>query len=203
MGVESLFVTRLYQEVEPRAKAMNAELEQTALVFAREDGAGRRWSAEHGYVGYTSYASLNDLPLRAPCFGLLQEKLDRHVALFSKVLDFDLPRRGLVLNAMWINVMGPGSVHMSHLHPHSVLSGTYYVAMPEQAAALKFEDPRLPMMMAAPVKKARAKQDNQQFITRHPKVGTVLLWESWLKHEVMPNRARGKRISISFNYGWA
>jgi uncharacterized protein (TIGR02466 family) len=28
----------------------------------------------------------------------------------------------------------------------------------------------------------------------------VLLWESWLRHEVMASAAKGERISISFNY---
>jgi uncharacterized protein (TIGR02466 family) len=31
--------------------------------------------------------------------------------------------------------------------------------------------------------------------------GSLLLFESWLRHEVVPNQA-GERISISFNYGW-
>ena len=29
--------------------------------------------------------------------------------------------------------------------------------------------------------------------------GTLLLWESWLRHEVPINRAEGERISVSFN----
>jgi uncharacterized protein (TIGR02466 family) len=33
-----------------------------------------------------------------------------------------------------------------------------------------------------------------------PVPGTVLLWESWLRHEVVQNTARGQRISVSFNY---
>jgi uncharacterized protein (TIGR02466 family) len=33
-----------------------------------------------------------------------------------------------------------------------------------------------------------------------PKVGEIILFESWLKHEVPPNRVKGTRISVSFNY---
>ena len=36
-----------------------------------------------------------------------------------------------------------------------------------------------------------------------PRAGLVLMWESWLRHEVMPNRAEDARISISFNYALA
>ncbi|WP_409935966.1 putative 2OG-Fe(II) oxygenase [Phenylobacterium sp.] len=35
-----------------------------------------------------------------------------------------------------------------------------------------------------------------------PAPGPVFLWESWLRDEVPPNRARTPRISISFNYAW-
>ena len=32
--------------------------------------------------------------------------------------------------------------------------------------------------------------------------GTVLLWESWLRHEVPLNQSAEERISVSFNYRW-
>ncbi|HEY4126260.1 MAG TPA: 2OG-Fe(II) oxygenase family protein, partial [Rhizomicrobium sp.] len=76
----------------------------------------------------------------------------------------------------------------------------YYVEVPKGAADIRFEDPRLAMMMAAPPRKAKARRENQTFARVSPKAGTLLLWESYLRHEVLPNDARGKRISISFNY---
>jgi uncharacterized protein (TIGR02466 family) len=42
----------------------------------------------------------------------------------------------------------------------------------------------------------------RSFIYIKPEVGDVLLWESWLKHEVPMNMAEDDRISVSFNYGW-
>lgn len=198
MTIETLFATRLYRKVLPRAGALNAELAKTCLAIAREDRAGQRWSKEHGYTGYTSYASLNDLPLRAPVFADLQKQLDRHVKNFVRALQFDDAK--LALDSLWINVMEKGGVHTAHIHPHSALSGTYYVAIPKGAAAIKFEDPRLPMMMSAPPKRANAARDNRPFVTVEPAPGTILLWESWLRHEVVQNAARGQRISVSFNY---
>ena len=56
------------------------------------------------------------------------------------------------------------------------------------------------MLMAAPPKKAKARSANRPFVTIAPKPGTLLLWESWLRHGVEPNRAKAPRISISFNY---
>ena len=198
MPIETLFATRLYRKVLPRAGALNAELAKTCLVIAREDRAGQRWSKEHGYTGYTSYASLNDLPLRAPVFADLQRHLDKHVKAFARTLQFENTK--FSLDSMWINVMEKGGVHTAHIHPHSVISGTFYAVIPKGASAIKFEDPRLAMMMAAPSKKPDAPRASQTFVRIVPTPGTVLLWESWLRHEVPQNAVRGQRISVSFNY---
>ncbi|HJW42491.1 MAG TPA: TIGR02466 family protein, partial [Rhizomicrobium sp.] len=166
------------------------------LAIARDDLAGRRWAKAHGYRGYTSYASLDDLPTRAPEIAELQARLDRHVRSFARELQF--ARTRLTLDSIWINVMEAGAVHSAHIHPHAAISGTFYVALPKGAAAIRFEDPRLPLMMAAPVKRRGAR--DKPFVTTTPKAGTLLLWESWLRHDVPQNNARGKRISVSFNY---
>jgi uncharacterized protein (TIGR02466 family) len=206
MTVRSLFATRVYQASlagEAGFADFNAELEQACLMLAEEDRAGRAWSKARGYGGYTSYASLDDLPSRATVFGDLKRKLDRHAAGFAEALAFDLgPRGRLKLDSLWVNVLRSGAVHSGHIHPHSVLSGTVYVAVPPGAAGLRLEDPRLPMMMAAPPRREDAPDDLRGFVTLAPEAGTVLMWESWLRHEVPANGARTPRISVSFNYAW-
>lgn len=193
---ESLFVTRLYHGriAPPR------DLAGTCLAIAAEDTAGQRWSRRHGYGGYTSYASLNDLPRRASLFAELEAAIARHVGTFARELQFELGGRKLGLDSLWVNVMHKDAIHAPHIHPRSVISGTYYVAMPPDCGAIRFEDPRLAMMMAAPPRKPNARCENRLFVDVEPKPGLLLLWESWLRHGVEANRARGKRISVSFNY---
>jgi uncharacterized protein (TIGR02466 family) len=171
-------------------------------ITARDDKAGQAWCADKGYPGYTSYGSLNDLSWRGPAFASLADHLDEHAALFARELDFDLGSKKLVLDSLWINILEPGGVHTGHIHPHSVLSGTFYVETPEGAGGLKLEDPRLPLMMAAPPRKARAAPDQRSFHYVRPRAGDLLLWESWLRHEVERNGAETERLSISFNYRW-
>ncbi len=192
----SLFATQLYQA----RLAVDRNLARTCLGIADEDRAGQRWARDNGYGGYTSYASLNDLTRRATVFETLEKSIARHVALFARKAQFDLGGHKLKLDSLWINVMDKGAVHAPHLHPHSVISGTYYVTVPPGSGAIRFEDPRLAMLMAAPVKKRNARLENRTFVDIAPKAGTLLLWESWLRHGVEPNRAKGQRISISFNY---
>ncbi|MCT4611655.1 MAG: TIGR02466 family protein [Pelagimonas sp.] len=203
--IKTLFATRLYRAAltEFAPGIDQAELESSCWSIAEDDEAGQTWCEENGYPGYTSYASLTDLNWRFPIFQDLKDVLDQHVAAFVKELDFDLGDRELVLEDLWINILPPGGTHSNHIHPHSVISGTTYVSMPEGAAPLKLEDPRLPMMMAAPPRAKDARDDLKTFYYAKPKVGDVLLWESWLRHEVGLNLAEEEeRISVSFNYKW-
>ena len=199
-NIRSLFATRLYQS---KIQGVDAdELENSCLAIAEDDEAGQNWCEENGYAGYTSYASLTDLPWRFPIFSDLVKQLDKHVADFAEDLQFDLGDKGLELEDIWINILPEGGIHTAHIHPHSVISGTTYVAMPSGTSAIKFEDPRHQMMMAAPPRKADAREEIKNFIYVAPDVGDVLLWESWLRHEVPMNMAEEDRISVSFNYAW-
>jgi len=198
MTTRSLFATLFYQGAldDP---ALLEELDHSCRTLAADDRAGQGWSKAHGYKGYTSYASLDDLPQRDPVFGDLVKTLNRHVAAFAKDCAFDLARP-LRLDSLWVNVMKRGGTHSGHIHPHSIVSGTIYVAVPAGSGALKLEDPRLPMLMAAPTRRADAPDALQPFVYAEPSPGAIYLWESWLRHEVMPSDAREQRISISFNY---
>jgi len=202
--ISSLFVTRLY-----RAKLSEfgtpidpQELEASCYSIAQDDEAGQDWSEENGYPGYTSYASLTDLPWRFPIFADVVKALDAHVAAFAEDLQFDLDDRALVLEDIWINILLEGGMHASHIHPHSVISGTTYVKVPDGAGALKLEDPRHAMMMAAPARIKEVRDELNPFVYVAPEAGEVLMWESWLRHEVPMNMAEDDRISVSFNYRW-
>ncbi|MDF0597098.1 2OG-Fe(II) oxygenase family protein [Psychromarinibacter halotolerans] len=202
--IRSLFVTRLYQSAlsDLGGAVDQDELLASCYTIAEDDEAGQEWCEQNDYPGYTSYASLTDLPWRFPIFAEMVKCLDAHVAAFAKELAFDLGDKALVLEDLWINILPEGGTHSSHIHPHSVISGTTYVAMPEGTSALKLEDPRLPMMMAAPTRLKGAPEELKPFIYVKPSVGDVLLWESWLRHEVPMNMTEDDRISVSFNYSW-
>ncbi|MBJ3764492.1 2OG-Fe(II) oxygenase family protein [Maribius pontilimi] len=202
--IASLFVTRLYRAaLSERGPAIDPnELAASCNSIAEDDEAGQDWCEENDFPGYTSYASLTDLPWRFSIFKDLVAALDKHVAAFASDLAFDLGDKKLKLEDIWINILPEGGIHTSHLHPHSVISGTTYVAMPEDTSAIKFEDPRLPMMMAAPGRRKDAPESLRNFVYVKPQVGEVLLWESWLRHEVPMNMSEDERVSVSFNYAW-
>ena len=198
-----LFVTELYRadlSAQADFDAFLEEIDDACRAFADEDEAGQTWSQTKGYLGYTSYASLPDLPMRASVFADLKAMIDPHVADFADRIDLDLGGRRPRLDSMWINILEPMGHHSGHIHPHSIVSGTIYVRVPEGAQGLKLEDPRLPMMMAAPLRRRDAPEEAQTFVYATPSEGSIFLWESWLRHEVPAGQAKSERISISFNY---
>jgi uncharacterized protein (TIGR02466 family) len=202
--MRDLFVTRLWEEdlsAERGFADLRTELEAACRMLAAEDRAGRAWSRANDYGGYTSYASLDDLPRRATVFARLERRLARSARRFADALAFDLGERGrLRLDSLWVSVLRRGAGHGAHIHPASVLSGVVYVATPPGAGGLRLEDPRLSRMMAAPPVRADAPESQRRFVTLTPAPGRLWMWESWLRHEVLPGSGKGERISISFNY---
>lgn len=192
----SLFATLLF-DAEIADPALLGELAHSIRTLAQDDTAGRRWARDHAYPGYTSYASLNDLTTRDPAFADLARLLSRHAATFARDLGWE---RKPKLDSLWVNLLKGGGQHSGHIHPHSVLSGTFYVEVPTGSGAIRFEDPRLGLMMAAPTRRDDAPEELRPFVTVAPRPGLLLLWESWLRHEVLAGSGKGERLSVSFNF---
>ena len=197
--MHKLFVTQVYQS---KIKLDLKGLIQEIYQIQKADVDGALWSRENYKNGYTSYGSWDQLHQLSSTFEELEKKIRTHVKKFSKSLDFDLRKSSLKINSIWVNIMPEGSLHTAHIHPHSVISGTFYVDVPAKASAIKFEDPRLGFFMNTPGVAKRAKKTNLRFYSVQPVAGDIVLFESWLKHEVPLNQSKKPRISISFNYGW-
>ncbi len=204
MPVRSLFPTLIYSaRLQARgAAAFNRELLKEARQIRDQDLEGRRWSARRYPGGYTSYGSLCHLQKMSSTFGRLEQKLRRHLNAYVRSLELDMTGRTLAMTDCWVNVMPKQVVHGLHLHPLATISGTYYVQTPRGSAGLKLEDPRLDRFMAAPPRRHDASPEHQPWVTVPAVAGNVVLFESWLRHEVPPNPGSGERVSISFNYNW-
>ena len=199
------FPTLIYSEPLARSglEKFNAGLAQECRALRSFDKAGRAWSVKNYPGGYTSYASLNELHRFSSTFALLERRITRHVRAFARALELDLRGREIRMTDFWVNIMPPSAAHSLHLHPLSFVSGTYYVATPKGCPGIKFEDPRLDRFMAAPPRLPNAGRLNKAHVTYPAKAGNLILFESWLRHEVAQNRVEAERISVSFNYNWS
>ncbi len=202
--IKAWFPTFIYAEplIRTGAEPFNAGLAKECRALREYDRAGRSWSKKNYPGGYTSYASLNELHRFSSTFAGLERRITRHVQAYARALDMNLHGREIRMTDCWVNIMPPTAAHSLHLHPLSFVSGTYYVATPKGCPGLKFEDPRLDRFMAAPPRLPGARKANQAHVTYPAQAGHVILFESWLRHEVAPNRVDAERISVSFNYNW-
>lgn len=200
-----IFVTQIYNKPLASPKVIrslgNQLLEDVENLLA-SDEAGHQWSEKNYVSGYTSYGSVDKLHMVMPSFKKLEQALEIHLKSYLKALEFEINTKDLCLSQCWVNVMPAGAQHTAHIHPLSVISGTVYLQLPKGSSPIKFEDPRLGFFMNSPTPKLKAKLINQRFITLKPDEGDVVMFESWLRHEVPQNTTAEPRISVSFNYGW-
>ena len=202
-AIQTWFPTCIYcAPLAPREPAaFNRQLLAECRLLRDTDKDGRRWCARNYPGGYTSYGSVDRLHEFSPTFAELERRIRRHVARFVRRLDLDLAGRRLAMTDCWVNMMTGGVVHGLHLHPLSLVSGTYYLVTPPGSAALKFEDPRLDRFMARPPVLHPDRAATAPFVSYPARAGRVVLFESWLRHEVPAGRTSAERVSISFNYG--
>ena len=193
MKVRDHFSTPIAEGTLSGASALIKQLLKDIEAAQKEDRLGREWSNTNYRGGYTSYASLNNLHHRYPSFMAFEKALQKEAESFAKKLHWNLKGLSLRMTDCWANVMPKGTYHTLHLHPHSVLSGVFYLTTPPGSVPLKLEDPRMPFFMNAP-------QGKPMYVEVPARAGQFVMFESWLRHEVPPNQSQKPRVSISFNY---
>lgn len=201
--IEAWFPTLIYLErLQAKGlRAFNLDLLDECYRIREHDVPGQRWSASSYPLGYTSYGSMDQLHRFSSTFDGLRERIDAHAKAYARALDWNLRGGRLEMTDCWLNIMPRGCAHSFHLHPQAVISGSYYVQTPRGSAGLRFEDPRLSRLMAAPPRRG-AKTAQAPHIVYPARAGNVILFESWLRHEVPASTIDSDRVSISFNYHW-
>ena len=203
MKYTSFFPTLIYQaRLQRTPSPLIREIMRETTIIQKIDDLGRAWSNENYADGFTSYGSMDKLHQSSPTFSELEKAIDKHVRGFVRKQNWDLQGGRLRMSTCWVNVMPAGAAHSLHLHPLSVVSGTFYVSTPKGCSPIKFEDPRVDRFMAQPPRRAKSKLPPYALI--EPKAGEIVLFESWLRHEVprMKQAVKKDRVSVSFNYDW-
>ncbi len=200
LKINNLFPTLIGTGSLSKFHTLNARLMKDILNIFQQDKMGQKWSKENYIGGYTSYGSISDLHFRYPSFSTFEEELKPHAEAFKKAQGWNLKDLELRMTHLWVNIMHEHTYHALHLHPHSVISGTYYVQTPPQSVPLKIEDPRMSFYMNAPLRENPTKASDKLYYEVQAKAGDFVLFESWVRHEVPPNQSKKARISLSFNY---
>ncbi len=148
------------------------------------------------------YSSDNLFAHSAPAIDWLKQCINKTVADYFKKLPINYDIKWSVQG--WANINRHGDYHSLHNHPHSYLSGTYYIKVPDarggsrsdlNPGAISFFDPRPQANLTAIMGDG---QIDPEFRVQ-PEPGLMLLWPSFLHHLVHPNLSDDIRVSVSYN----
>lgn len=204
-GFVKLWPTTLLQRELPGANAANQALQE--LLLGLEKGHSSAAAASSGQATdlTTDYLQQDLLGIEHPALQWLAACINKTVADYLRGTGVDVDASWQL--QAWANINRLGDYHNLHNHPHSYLSGTYYVQVPADSerqagsradldsGAISFYDPRSQANMLAI--KGDSQIDPEYRVL--PKPGDILLWPSFLHHFVHPNLSAELRISISFN----
>jgi uncharacterized protein (TIGR02466 family) len=194
------FTTKIFRQpiVKP-SSALHKGLVKDAFAFQRMDDVGKNWSKKNYLNGYTSYSSITNVHQISPYYDELSKLLLKAAAKYWSILGFSKKPK-LFIDSFWINIMSENCSHPMHIHPKSIISGSFYLKIPKGASSIRFEDPRMGLFMNRPLENPSHTGGKSPLIFEvTPRSGDVVLFESWLRHEVPPSRSLQQRISASFN----
>jgi uncharacterized protein (TIGR02466 family) len=198
--VTTLFGTPVVLFDLPEAQALNVEL-RTAIVERQEAHSGTQHSNLGGWQSSWDMERWGGAPaIKLLAFG-------RNTA--NRVTtDREGKPVAIVWRAnMWANVNRSGHANEFHSHPGSFWSGVYYVDDggiaddPSLGGELEFMDPRGPgpAMYAPQLAFGAAGLSVGANEMVRPRAGRLVMFPSWLLHQVRPYKGNAERISIAFN----
>ena len=192
--IELLFPSPIQISTVENAAEMNPRLMKAVeeIRAATPNGRPGSWMS-------TVYTTLNtaDQLHQMPEFAGLAEIIMGEVRAFADALCINHKDYPLRFTDCWFNIYGPKDGQESHIHPNSIISGSYYLKAPEGCSGIMFHAPMSDTMFNPPYTEINALNTLGAEMPVH--VGTLVLFRSWLKHSVRPSPAADERISISFN----
>lgn len=147
--------------------------------------------------GYTTYFEQPTL-FAEPPFDQLAEFIFRAGTEFAAERGYDMSKCRLAMTSMWGNVQYENGIHALHHHPNSNMSGVYYAQTPDNSGRLRIRDPNILARMAEPPCD-RHTMVSANSMEINPKEGRLVIFPSYLEHEVMPHGSDSPRVSVSYN----
>lgn len=113
-----------------------------------------------------------------------------------------LQNNNIFLSNAWINVNKSFDYNRMHCHPASILSGSIYIDIPKDSDGGEFVFHRSRDFLDYNSNIFYANLDKVYSSVNkkiEPKIGDMIIFPSYLMHEVLPHSSDSDRISIAFN----
>ena len=192
--LEHYFPSPIFFTENPDFKSLNKQLEKDIYAWSERQQSMERSNSG----GWHSPSNMNDLPEFKDLFDYIEEQVDR-IKTDGLAIRKDST---LYLHNAWANINKTNDYNVKHNHPHSNISGVYYVKVPDPPAKIWFHDPRQGRTMTELLHDEEIYQ-NRMDLWSHvhfvPTPGKLILFPSYLEHTVEQNLSQEDRISVSFN----
>jgi uncharacterized protein (TIGR02466 family) len=170
----------------------NKSIEEFCYRKRNEDPVGRIMTNRGGWQSNDLYEKDSELKE-------LTNIIIGRIRNLAKNFDYSNPNDLQICN-YWININKKNNDNAPHTHPISVISAVYYVKVPENSGEIIFHTPLQnydEFIFEDMIEKYNAyNSSNYRYI---PKTGDLILFPSWLSHNVSANQSEEERISIAFN----
>lgn len=142
------------------------------------------------------------LPGEIPELYLLQQEILHRCTEIISAFTYKTDGLKIYFLNMWINFNYPCSYNVSHIHDSSAISGVYYIKTPAESGTINFErNPLESYIIHSIAETTKANNLNSQYMSIQPEEKKLILFPSYVSHNVGVNNSKENRISISFNLG--
>jgi uncharacterized protein (TIGR02466 family) len=188
--VESIFSTLL---VTDKLTVDNHKLEIFAYQQMKNTD-GRKYTNMGGWQS----SFIDHEPIVQP----LVEEINQRLEQIRNSIEF-IDSLHLRVESMWININHPYSYNSNHIHPNSYISGVYYVKIPENSGSLVLKHPSNLISLFTPTDIMKNYNIfNSSKLGIYPSESNLIMFPSWVEHEVKQNLSGEDRISFAFNTGF-
>lgn len=129
------------------------------------------------------------------------ETLFNDISIFSNdICARHTGMKDLIVGNFWININGYHDYNIAHDHQKSILSGVYYVSVPDDNMGdiVFHRGDNAEFFLTGDIQRELTMSNALSF-AKPPKESTFYLFPSWIKHSVERNESHKERISIAFN----
>ena len=187
MIVEQFFPTLIY------GKDVNLDnnlFAREVIEWSKRDPGETRTNMN----GWHSTTNMHQIPVFKPL-------VDELFKMQQEIYEQEWLEREPMIGNMWANINPPGASNRPHIHPNSHFSGVYYIKAPKNSGSLVCSEPRSGAHMVMPTRKeGRPPKHLWREVHLEPITGRVIMFPSWLWHNVETNKSDDIRISVSFNF---
>lgn len=124
----------------------------------------------------------------------LLERIAQAAREYAEVCRFKY--KDIRIHLIWVNINGKNCSNTVHTHPGCHVSGVYYVKCPEKCGNIIFLHPCTQLILR---EYNLHELGTEVCYAVKPKEDKLVLFPSWIEHQVGPNLSDEDRISISFN----